>query len=79
MRPDVFEVVLDHQDPNHHGQMERLARELRAWAQRHGATALVREERQLRPGVFQLRFSVDRHAARVKRFSQDCLALSRRA
>lgn len=66
-RSAVYEVVLDHNDPGHHDAMARHARELKAWAAGHKATHLVREEQELRPGVFRLRFT----AQRQTRFGAD--------
>jgi hypothetical protein len=73
--PRVFEVVIDHNDVNHHGQMDRMARELKAWASQLGTTQLIREQQELRPGVFRLRFKPDPAAKR--RVGADQLVLSR--
>ena len=70
-----FEALIDHNRPEHHGQMERLARELKAWASAHGVTRLVREARELRPGVVQLRFSPAATQPQ-RRFHQDRLLLT---
>lgn len=70
-----FEATIDHTRPEHHGQMERLARELKAWAAAHGIHRLVREAREVRPGVVHLRFLPAAGQA-PRRFSKDRLVLS---
>ena len=76
MRPSVFEAVIDHNDPAHHDQMNRLARELRAWASQQTTTKLIREEQEIRPGVFRIRFKRDPRAMR-RTLCADRLQLSR--
>ena len=76
MHPRHFEVIIDHNDPGHHDQMNRLARELKAWASGLTTTKLIREEQEIRPGVFRIRFKPDLKAVRT-RLGADRLALSR--
>lgn len=73
----VFEVVLDHNDPRHHEQLNRATRELLAWAQEIRCLKLIREEQEIRPGVFRLRF-VPNRAIAAPRLAADNLTLSRR-
>lgn len=65
MSAPVFEVTLDHNDPAHHDSLDRVARDLYAWARRHRCMQVIREERTVRPGVVQLRFFPDPQARRV--------------
>lgn len=76
MRP-AFEVVLDHNDPKHDETLNRATRELYAWAQQIGCMRLIREEQEIRPGVYRLRFLPNR-ASNAPRLSRDNLVLSRR-
>jgi hypothetical protein len=76
MKPSVFEVVIDHNDDRHHDQMNRLARELRDWAATLSTTKLIREQQEIRPGVFRIRFKPDTRALRT-RLCADRLSLSR--
>jgi hypothetical protein len=75
MKP-VFEAIIDHNDDKHHAQMEKLARELRAWASGLKTTKLIREQQEIRPGVFRIRFKPDLKAAKAS-LSADRLTLSR--
>lgn len=59
MSVPVFEVVLDHGDPDHHARMEQATRDLLAWAKKHGCMQVIREERTLRAGVVKLSFYPD--------------------
>lgn len=72
----VYEVTLDHNDPGHHKQMEKMARELQAWARQHRVTKLVREHREVRPGVMRIRFTPDVAASQRRAIHQDRLMLS---
>lgn len=76
MSQPVFEVTLDHNDPGHHDQMARMARDLKAWAQKHRVTQLIREHREVRPGVMRIRFYPDAHATPRRTIHQDRLSLS---
>lgn len=76
MSRPVFEVTLDHNDPAHHDQMARMARELQAWARRHRVTQLVREHREVRPGVMRIRFYPDACQTPRRAIHQDRLTLS---
>lgn len=72
----VFEVVIDHNDDKHHAQMDKLARELKAWASGLKTTKLIREQQEIRPGVFRIRFKPDMRAVKAP-VSVDRLTLSR--
>lgn len=72
----VFEVVLDHNDPQHEDQLDRATRDLYAWARRHQCMQLIREEQEIRPGVVKLRFLPNR--APRPRVPADRLVLSGR-
>lgn len=74
---DAFEIVFDHNDPKHHERLERANRELLAWARKTGSQQLIREETELRPGVFKVRF-LAKHAIAAPRLPGDNLVLSRR-
>lgn len=76
MKPKVFEVVIDHNDARHHDQMDQLARELRAWAQTLATSRLIREQQEIRPGVFRIRFKPDPRALKTK-LCADRLSLTR--
>lgn len=77
MSPPCFEVVIDHHAPDHGAQMARATRDLYAWAKQQGCLQVSREERELRPGVRQLRFYPD-PKGQARPPSGDTLLLSRR-
>jgi hypothetical protein len=56
VKAPVFEAIVDHNDPAHHDNLERLHQDLVTWARRVRAARLEREETALRPGVIRLRF-----------------------
>ena len=76
MKTAVFEAVVDHNDPAHHAQLEKLHRDLVAWARRLRTAKIEREETQLRPGVVRLRF-YPKGPALPLAFGNDQLVLSR--
>ncbi|MBO9538974.1 hypothetical protein J7643_00095 [bacterium] len=77
MSTPCFEVVIDHNAPDHGAQMARATRDLFAWAKQQGCLQVTREERELRPGVRQLRFCLD-PKGRARPASGDTLVLSRK-
>lgn len=77
MNAPCFEVVIDHNAPDHGAQMAKATRDLFAWAKQQGCMQVTREERELRPGVRQLRFFLD-PKGNSRLVSGDTLLLSRR-
>lgn len=77
MSAPAFEVVIDHNDPQHHDRMDAMLKELQAWAKRYGVSQLHRETTELRPGVTRVRFTPERRKPAV-RPAMDRLTLSRR-
>ena len=76
MSTPAFEVVIDHNDPQHHDRMNAMLKDLQGWAKRHGVSELTRESTELRPGVTRVRFTPARRAA-APRAMRDSLTLSR--